>query len=90
MANHAASLQGGMTSSCEMSTVKQKMQFIVRFVGTFLGKISNSDLYEMDLKTGNSQEMLAANTIVANCMLVPLQNLNPARRPMGLEVMGLC
>jgi hypothetical protein len=37
MANHAASLQGGMTSSCGLSIVKQKMQFIVRFVGTFRG-----------------------------------------------------
>lgn len=53
MANHAASLQGGMTSLFGTSIVKQKMQFIVSFVGTFLGQILNSDLYEMDFKTGN-------------------------------------
>ena len=54
MASHTASLQGGMTSSCGLSTVKQKMQFIVHFVGTFLGQILNSDLYEIDFKTGNT------------------------------------
>ena len=41
--------------------------------------MTNSDLYEMDLKTGNSQEMLAANTRIANYMLVLLQNVNPTR-----------
>jgi hypothetical protein len=58
------------------------------FLGTW--QMSNSDLYEMDLKTGNSQEMLAANTRIANYKLVPLQHLNPTRRLMSLEVVGLC
>jgi hypothetical protein len=31
--------------------------------------------------------MLAANMRIANYMLVPLQNVNPTRRPMVLEVL---